>query len=202
MCIRRHRQSASPLARAWRPFQGIGQSAGHHERALPYGADERDDGAARPCRRTSGHLWPLRSTARPRRRSGPQLLTREDHIDLPFTLHLTDTAHREPRASHDAAPARITSARCSASVAGKEECRIATIDRATLGWLLLVWEPLSIIGLVVFLLGLSAWVFHSGFRGLTAWLLLALALASAYGCAVVPGQIVASPAAVAGSPAR
>ena len=37
------------------------------------------------------------------------------------------------------------------------------IDRATLGWLLLVWEPLfilSLIGLVVFLLGLSAWVFH------------------------------------------
>ena len=76
------------------------------------------------------------------------------------------------------------------------------IDRATLGWLLLVWEPLfilSLIGLVVFLLGLSAWVFHYGARGMTPWVLLALALASAYGCAVVPGQIVASLSAVASS---
>jgi hypothetical protein len=68
-----------------------------------------------------------------------------------------------------------------------------------------VWEPLlilSLIGLIVFLLGLSAWVFHLGFRGLTAWLLLALALASASGYAVVPSQIVASLSAVADSPAR
>jgi hypothetical protein len=69
------------------------------------------------------------------------------------------------------------------------------VDRATLGWLLLVWEPLfilSIIGLIVFLLGLSAWVFHYGARGVTPCVLFALALASACGCAVVPGQIVAS----------
>jgi hypothetical protein len=62
----------------------------------------------------------------------------------------------------------------------------------TLGWLLLVWEPLFIlfvIGLVVFLLRLSAWVSRYGMRRLTSWLLLALTLASAYGCAVLPFQI-------------
>ena len=79
------------------------------------------------------------------------------------------------------------------------------VDRATLGWLLLVWEPLfilSVIGLVVFLLGLSAWVFHYGARGPMPWVLLALTLASGYGCAVVPGQIVASLPVVASSATR
>jgi hypothetical protein len=78
---------------------------------------------------------------------------------------------------------------------------MVTLDRVSLGWLLLVWEPLfilSIIGLIVCLLGLSAWVFQYGFRGLTAWLLLALALASAWGCATVPGQMAANLSAVPG----
>jgi hypothetical protein len=72
---------------------------------------------------------------------------------------------------------------------------MVVLDRVTLGWLLLVWEPLfilSVIGLVIFLLGLSAWVFRYGMRGLTAWLLLALTLASTYGCTTVPFQILES----------
>jgi len=48
--------SASPLAR---------------ERALPCGADERDDGAARPCQRGIGQSW-QDELALPRRRSGQQ----------------------------------------------------------------------------------------------------------------------------------
>ena len=59
---------------------------------------------------------------------------------------------------------------------------MVTLDRAAMGWLLLVWEP-------VFLLTLAVWVRQYGMGSLMPYVLFALVLACAFGCLTAPEQI-------------